>query len=136
VGRHKETYTAEVSTSREPSIDGLGKIVIPLEIQSGDVGRQVKLILTMQKLESLVKTAQQAMERNRIDQLQQDFKKREWELQVELWHRDTCIKELDQAKKKLEGVIERVNDILHPGRSDVAVESEVPDVSTTTWNAH
>ena len=52
MGRHKETYTAKWNAHR-PTIDGQGKVRIPLEILYGDAGRRVDLCLTEEELDSV-----------------------------------------------------------------------------------
>jgi hypothetical protein len=53
---------------------------------------------------------------------------RVWDLKRQLWERDRRIKQLDQQDKKLEGVIERVHDVVHPDRSGAVEFPERPNV--------
>jgi hypothetical protein len=141
MGRHKETYAAKRDADRQVTIIEQERIRIPLRIQSGDPGRPVALSLTMQELESLMKSAHEALQRYRADQLRREFSKREsdfwqreWNLKRELGERDRRIQQLDQRNKELEGVIERVHDVVHPDRSEAVDLSERPNIIHPTSN--
>jgi len=88
----------------------------------------------MQELESIVKSAHEALHRYRADQLRREHGKREFELMQQVWHRDLRIKELDQRTKELEGVIERVHEVVHPDHSEAVDLSDRPNVVHSASN--
>jgi hypothetical protein len=139
MGRHKETHAAKWDADRRVTIIEQERLQIPLQIQSGDPGRPVALSLTMQELESLMKSAYEALHRHRAEQLRWEFSKRElefwqreWDLKRQLAERDRRIHEFGQRNKELEGVIERVHDVVHPDRSEAVDFPEGPNVVHST----
>jgi hypothetical protein len=127
MGRHWRTYTAKLDAHRAVTIDSQGRICIRQEIESsGDRGRPVELPLTEQAFDSLGKLVQEARLRHAADQARresdrahQQSEQRAFQLQLEVWERDRRIKEL-------QGVVERVHDVVHPDRSSAV---DVPERS-------
>jgi hypothetical protein len=69
-------------------------------------------------------------------QLRREFEQRERELRCQLFNRVREIEQLNSQKKELQGVVERVHDVVHPDRSEAVVLSERPSVTTTSEVTH
>jgi hypothetical protein len=134
MGRHKETYTAKWNAQRRPTIDGQGKVRIPLEIQHGDAGRRVDLSLTDEELDSVTKAVREARLLHAIEHERAQQRERALKLQLHVWDLERQKKELEREKEELKGMIERVHDVVHPDRSPVVDFPERPVVVAPSSN--
>ena len=91
--------------------------------------------MTTEEFESMFKAARDARQRDRDDQLRREFEQRERELRCQLFNRVREIEQLNKQKRELQGVVERVHDVVHPERSE-AVRPERPSVTMTSAVTH
>ncbi len=91
--------------AQRPTIDGQGKVRIPLEILYGDAGRCVDVCLTEEELDSVTKAVREARLHHATEQGRSEQRKRASELQLRVWDLERQKKDLERQKLELKGVI-------------------------------